>query len=462
MAKISKNIIFRADSSSTIGTGHIMRDLVLVKQFSDAKIIFATQDLDGNINKKIVDSGYKIELLKSNDILEVDALIKKYKIDMIVIDSYEIDYKYEQKLKEKNPSLKIMVLDDTYEKHHCEILLNHNISADAKRYKDLVPNDCELRCGSKYTLLRDEFLQEFPKKQESKKIDILVAMGGVDSRELNVKILDILSNFENININVLTTTANENLDKLKQYILEFKNVTLHINSNEVASLMHSNDFAILTPSVTVNEAYFMKLPFIVIKTEDNQKEIYRYLEKNNFLVLDKFDSRLVHKNIDFMIQKLNSVLINFTKLSLDEKELILLWRNDNLVKQWMYNRDDINIESHLLYIESLKQRDDKSYFLLKSKTDYLGVVDLTDIKEGSSAELGIYQNPLLKGYGSLLLGKIIEYAFDVLKLKILNANVYINNTKAINLYKKFNFKTINVVSDKNGKLYSMELKNEDR
>lgn len=43
------NILFRADSSSTIGTGHIMRDLVLAKQYSDDKIVFATQELDGNI-----------------------------------------------------------------------------------------------------------------------------------------------------------------------------------------------------------------------------------------------------------------------------------------------------------------------------------------------------------------------------------------------------------------------------
>ena len=50
---MKKNILIRADSSSTIGTGHIMRDLVLAKQFPDAHIIFATQDLPGNINHKI-------------------------------------------------------------------------------------------------------------------------------------------------------------------------------------------------------------------------------------------------------------------------------------------------------------------------------------------------------------------------------------------------------------------------
>jgi hypothetical protein len=58
------NILVRADSSSYIGTGHIMRDLVLAKQYKNENIIFATQDLVGNINHQIIETGYKIELLK--------------------------------------------------------------------------------------------------------------------------------------------------------------------------------------------------------------------------------------------------------------------------------------------------------------------------------------------------------------------------------------------------------------
>jgi len=48
-----KNILFRADSSSTIGMGHIMRDLVLAEQYSDSNIIFVIQEPNGNINHKI-------------------------------------------------------------------------------------------------------------------------------------------------------------------------------------------------------------------------------------------------------------------------------------------------------------------------------------------------------------------------------------------------------------------------
>ena len=288
-------ILFRADSSSTIGTGHIMRDLVLAEQYSNANIIFVTQELDDNINHKIKEAGYAVELLHSNDVKEFIRVVEKYKAELVVIDNYQIDCKYEQILKE-NTNVKILAFDDTYEKHHCDILLNHNLSANESRYKGLVPDKCELRCGTKYTLLRAEFHQKFPKKVKTKEKNILVAMGGVDSRELNIKILKILCSFENVKINIITTTANKNLHELKKYVANFKEVTLHINTNEVAKLMHESDFAIVTPSVTVNEAYFMKLPFIAIKTEDNQIDIYEYLQRNGFLTLEKFDAKLL-KNI---------------------------------------------------------------------------------------------------------------------------------------------------------------------
>jgi len=286
------NILFRADSSSTIGTGHIMRDLVLANQYKDANIIFAVQDLDGNINHKIKEANYKIEILKSNNIKEVNKLIKKHNIDMIVIDHYGIDYKYEKKLKKQNKNLKILSFDDTYEKHCCDILLNHNISGDKKRYKGLVPKDCELRCGSKYTLLREEFLIEKNKsyKKAKNKKTIFLAMGGADHSNINIKILKVLKKFENIQVNLVTTTANQNLKKLEQYCKNKKWINLHINSNKIAKLMKKSDFAIVTPSVTLNEIYFMKVPFIAIKTASNQQDMYDFIKREKKLVLKKFDN----------------------------------------------------------------------------------------------------------------------------------------------------------------------------
>ena len=298
-----KNILIRANSSFKIGIGHIMRDLILVKQFTKSNIHFATQNLQGNINSQIVQAGYKIKLLKSNDIEELDHLIKYLKIDLLVIDSYDIDIKYEKQLKKLNPNLQIMVLDDTYEAHHCDILLNHNIYAKKKKYKNKVPKNCKLLCGKKYTLLRDEFKKQKNKisKNKSDKTKIFLAMGGADTANLNIKILKVLEKFENIKVNIVSTSANKNLSKLKKYCKNKSHLKLDINSNKIAKLMAKSTLGIITPSVTANEASFMNLPFISIKTASNQKYMYKYL-KNTALALKKFDSKELKKLLKKLIK----------------------------------------------------------------------------------------------------------------------------------------------------------------
>ncbi len=302
-----RNILFRADSSSTIGTGHIIRDLVLASKYKNSNIIFATQSLDGNINNKIKEAGYKVESLKSNSLKEVVELVKKYNIDMVVIDHYGIDYKYEKKLKKKT-GVKILSFDDTYEKHYCDILLNHNISADKKRYKGLVPKYCELRCGAAYTLLRDEFTKEKKKQKKvtsSRYKTIFLAMGGADHSNINIEILKVLQKFDDLKINLVTTTANKNLEELKAFVKNKKWISLYINSSKIAKLMRKSDLAIITPSVSANEAYFMNIPSIAIKTANNQDDMYKYLKKKKFLVLKKIKDEKLKSYVEILLKRVD-------------------------------------------------------------------------------------------------------------------------------------------------------------
>lgn len=288
-----KNILVRADSSSKIGIGHIMRDLVLVKQYSKANIIFACQDLEGNINSKIVEAGYKIEILKSNSLKELDNLLKNLKIDFLIIDHYEINYDFEKQLKIQNPKLKMLSFDDTYEKHYCDILLNHNIYADEKKYKNKVPENCKLKCGIKYTLIRDEFISE--KKRQSKiqnsKFKILIAFGGSDFDNLSLKVLKVLKEKKDIKIYVLTTKANKNIDILKDFIKKYPNVKLIIDSNSVAKLINKIDLAIVSPSTILHEIIFLNKRFIAIQTASNQKYMLKYLKKSKYDYLKKFSKK---------------------------------------------------------------------------------------------------------------------------------------------------------------------------
>lgn len=274
--------LIRADSSSTIGLGHIMRDLVLAQSF-EGEVIFACQNLEGNI---IASIPYEVKVLQTNDADELIALIKSLHVNLLVIDHYGINADFERKIKEAT-GVKILSFDDTYQAHHCDILLNHNLYADALRYQNLVPKGCELRLGK--PLIRDEFKEE--KKQTREKIyDVFVAMGGTDASNITLCILKTLP--RSLHVSVLTTSANAHLSELQNYVKDKPNITLHVNSHEVAKLLHQSRLAVVTPSVMVHEVLFMEVPFIAIKVASNQDDMYHYLHQNGYPVLKEWDASL--------------------------------------------------------------------------------------------------------------------------------------------------------------------------
>ena len=146
------------------------------------------------------------------------------------------------------------------------------------------------------------------------------------------------------------------------------------------------------------------------------------------------------------------MLKNFIQLNYDEKLMILEWRNHSETSKFMINKK-VDLEEHLNFINSLKENKTKLYFLV----DDIGVIDFTNITD-KKADIGLYKNPNKQKVGSVLMKHIVDYGFNVLGLEKLVLYVYEDNQKAINLYKKFNFKIV----DKKDNLLKMELLNENR
>ena len=145
-------------------------------------------------------------------------------------------------------------------------------------------------------------------------------------------------------------------------------------------------------------------------------------------------------------------LINFIDLSQEEKMMILEWRNKIDIQKWMHTQNDISLEEHLDFIDSLKTIKDKLYFLVKKNNIYIGVIDFTQIKPNESLHMGIYTNPDLKGYGKILLETIIYFSFEILKVEKIFSEVYFENERAYILYKRYNFIEIGKKSLNNRKI----------
>ena len=64
-----KNVVFRVDSSLTIGSGHVMRCITLankLKECIELACTFITRDHDSNFNDIIIRNGFKVILLENS------------------------------------------------------------------------------------------------------------------------------------------------------------------------------------------------------------------------------------------------------------------------------------------------------------------------------------------------------------------------------------------------------------
>lgn len=446
------NILIRADSSSSIGVGHIMRDLVLAERHPNDSIRFACRDLPGNIIDKIP---YPVHRLTSDAPQELIYLIRHQHIDLLIIDHYGIDAQTERILKEAT-GITLMSVDDTYAPHHCDILLNPNIYADPTRYDSLVPEGCELRCGREFLLVREEFfrLRHHPKGDDA---PVLIAMGGSDPLNLSMQILPLLP--PGTPVNLVTTQANPRLEELRGYVTEHSDITLHLNTPKMAALMQESRYAILAPSSVAHEAITLGIPFIAVQTAPNQSEFVRYLQDNGYRTMESFDPDTLRT----LIAEMETTLLDFTQMDAQTSQKVLEWRNHPDVRSFMYTHHRISHDEHLRFIESLKHRNDKRYFVVYRDTLPIGVVDLVDITPQEAA-IGLYVNPEThhQGAGSLLMEALIRYAEQTLSLSRLRAECFSDNPRAKHLYEKFDFSETSRIVRNGREIIILERSHDDR
>ena len=319
----TKKILFRCDSSSTIGLGHVKRCLVLAKRLKEydknLKILFATQNLYGNINQEILKSGFSIYSIRDNTVEMLDYFVKDLQINLLIIDSYDIDYVFEEQLKIKNPTLKMLSFDDTINSHKSDMVLNHGVQAQEKEYKKLLPKKTKLFCGSEYTLLRDEFLET--KKTKVTRNSVAIILGGNDVLNLSSKIADLLLEInKKYKITVITTSVNPNIKELK----ENKNIELLVDINNMASVIATKSLVITASGGTLFEVLALKKKFINIEVASNQKVVDKFLKNKGIKTTIKAKD---------LTKEVLKTKIDYVKKSNCYKKLTLKFAKNRLVKK---------------------------------------------------------------------------------------------------------------------------------
>ena len=333
-------VVFRVDSSTQMGIGHLMRCIVLADELKQKghQITFVCRLLSGCMISIIKHNVIKLtndEKFQSNDLYlnwlgvtqEQDAeqtiAAIRANVDLVVVDSYSLDEKWHKKL--RSYTKRILVIDDlSYRKFDCDILLNQNLGVKKEDYRDKVPGNCELLLGCDYALLRPEFVKlrekALEKRKNTKGIEnVLISMGGSDIDNITYEVLQQIDN--DINIIVVLGESSPYNAMIVDYAKD-KNIKIIINANNMAELMVEADLAIGAGGSTSWERCCLGLPTLLYVFAENQRAIANNLESIGAIII----VNNLQDNMRMMIEspKLWEIMSNKGKDICDGKGVIRL------------------------------------------------------------------------------------------------------------------------------------------
>jgi UDP-2,4-diacetamido-2,4,6-trideoxy-beta-L-altropyranose hydrolase len=302
-----KNIVFRVDSGTHIGSGHVMRCITLalqLKQKEQVNCFFITREHKGHFNEVIIKHGLKVICLKNSDISNNMPEFSKWlgtsqqddvnatqqallfheidNIELLIVDHYALDIYWETKF--KSYCNKLIVIDDlANRKHYCDILLDQNLAPNyLTRYDLLTPKNCKKFLGITYCLLQDDFARlKSSVKVRNKMENLLIFFGGVDKDNATFSLLNVLKEKFNLfkTINVVVGRSNPNKTLIESFCNKYKNLKYHEQIPSMAKLMLEADISIGAGGATTGERIFLGLPSILFSVAENQKSVAEYLEK---------------------------------------------------------------------------------------------------------------------------------------------------------------------------------------
>ncbi len=280
-------VLFRADASVDIGTGHVVRCLTLANRLAQAgmAVTFACRSLPGDMNHWIAEQGFGLLAWEDDNPAALPASLIQYlqqrRPDWLVVDHYQLDAAWEGSLRDSVG--KILVIDDLANRHHdCDLLLDQNYFARPEdRYQGLIPSTTRCLLGPMYALLRPEFaairseLLATGRRQQAALKRIQVCFGGSDPTGETQKVLGALAELQlpDCDLDVIVGASNPARAAIEARCQNQPGWHFHCQTPHMARLMAQADLAIGAGGTTTWERLCLGLPAIVIAVADNQRQI---------------------------------------------------------------------------------------------------------------------------------------------------------------------------------------------
>lgn len=449
-------VVFRADASIQIGTGHVMRCLTLADALRNAgaDCVFICRDLPGHLGAQIAARGHALHLLPAPDgtsssaappvhapwagvSWEQDAAETAAHIgtcDWLVMDHYAFDRHWQQALASR--FRKLMVIDDLADRpHDADLLLDQNLGRAAADYHGLVPDTCTRLIGPRHALLRPEFraarAASLARRGAGQGVrHILISMGGTDMPDATSRVLDALSRADlpgDLRLSVVMGRSAPALERVRERAARMPWPTeVLVDVTDMARLMQDADLAIGAGGSTTWERCCLGLPSIIVETADNQASAVAAMQAEGAALgtgplLDaRFDERLVQavgqaqQELEALSQRAARVCdgegvcravaemglgqIRVRKARMSDAEAIWHWRHHGDAAAFYLDPTPTPLADHLAWFETALGSPSRDLLIVEYGGQPAAHVRFDrSLQRPDEAEISIYLNPLFRG-----------------------------------------------------------------
>ena len=265
-----KVAVLRADASSSIGVGHVMRSLSLGEALLDEGfgVELVSCGLAPSLQSLATSCGIEVVEPSCAPRSSEDAqFVLERNAAIVVVDGYEFSRDFFAVLEASNTTF--AVIDDNAETkaQSPDAVINQNPHASESLYAHMQGTP-KLLLGLQYAMVREEVREVAAMHLPTREGEVFVAMGGADFLGLTAPIVEALVE-TGLQIRVAVGHANTQREHVQKLADQHGHVTL-IEQQDYVSSLASAHVAVLAAGSSLWEACAVGTPSIGLVVADNQ------------------------------------------------------------------------------------------------------------------------------------------------------------------------------------------------
>lgn len=415
---MSSNLLFRVDSSKSIGVGHATRCIALAHMLKeDFTISFFSKDLVKALETEIKGAGWALFKIEN----EQSFFDEINDGDIIVLDGYHFTLEYQKKIKEVG-ALLCFIDDLVVQVSNADMVINYCPGIATHQYKSAPYTRFLL--GPEFVLLRPLFLQQARMRRTIASVEsVLICFGGADPKNLTEQALDVVCRMPQFRrISVVTGPAYQSQSHISDYLLTDSRIVHYssVTEAQMLTLMSQSDLAIVPASGVLLEA--LSVGCIIISgfyTENQRSNYNNFLSANFFIDAGGFSDEELTIAINRAFAATSRVgpfdgasgtrlrrafhfLSLRSKIKLRDAEpsdvdVTFSWASDSSIRAFSFTQHKITWREHVQWFQSKLEDRDCVYLLAELGGQLVGSVRF-DISE-QQAIINYLVSPQFQGNG---------------------------------------------------------------